>query len=45
METVEKYFLVMGEPKASMFLAQRIRDELGKDAVVPRPNDKVTLDL
>ncbi len=42
-ETVEKYFIVMGEPKASMFLAQRIRDELGKEAVVPRPNDSVTL--
>jgi len=42
-KTVEKYFIVMGEPKASMFLAQRIRDELGKEAVVPRPGDSVML--
>jgi len=25
----------MGEPKSSMFLAQRIRDELGVNAVYP----------
>lgn len=34
-EGLERVFVAMGEPQASMFLAQRIRDFLGVDAVVP----------
>lgn len=32
---LQKIFCAMGEPKSSMFLAQRIRDEIGLLAVVP----------
>ena len=32
---LEKVFVTMGEPKASMFLAQRIGDFLGVEALVP----------
>ncbi len=42
-ETLKKIFVTIGEPKASMFLAQRIRDYLGLDAVVPNPKDEHTL--
>ena len=34
-ERLERVFVTMGEPHSSMFLAQRIRDFLGVDAVVP----------
>lgn len=34
-EKLERVFVTMGEPQSSMFLAQRIRDFLGVDAVVP----------
>jgi metallo-beta-lactamase family protein len=34
-ETLKKVFVAMGEPRASIFLAQRLRDELGVDALVP----------
>jgi metallo-beta-lactamase family protein len=44
-ETLKKIFVTIGEPKASMFLAQRIRDELGLDAVVPAPNSEEFLDF
>ncbi len=43
--TLEKIFVTIGEPKASMFLAQRIRDELGLNAVVPAPNTEEFLDF
>lgn len=33
--TLEEVFVAMGEPKSSMFLAQRIKDELGINAVYP----------
>ncbi len=42
--TLEKVFVVMGEPKASTFLAQRIRDEIGLDAVVPEREIEYELD-
>lgn len=32
---LKKIFVVMGEPKASMFLAQRLRDTYGVDAIHP----------
>lgn len=34
-EKVKKIFVVMGEPKASLFLVQKIRDNLGFDALYP----------
>ncbi len=34
-EKLKKIFVAMGEPKASMFLAQRLNNELGIKAIVP----------
>jgi len=34
-ESLEKVFVVMGEPKSSLFLAQRIRDYIGVNAIFP----------
>jgi metallo-beta-lactamase family protein len=34
-ETVKKIFVVMGEPKSSLFLVQRLKDYLGVDALYP----------
>ncbi|MEK7109084.1 MAG: MBL fold metallo-hydrolase [Patescibacteria group bacterium] len=42
---VKEIFLVHGEPAASMFLAQRIRDYLGTKATVPEPGESVTIDF
>jgi metallo-beta-lactamase family protein len=36
-ETLKRVYVAIGEPKASMFLAQRIRDYLGLEAIVPEP--------
>lgn len=44
-ENVKKVFCVMGEPKSSMFLAQRFKDYLGIDAVAPDAGDIYELDL
>lgn len=44
-ETLKKIFVVMGEPKSSMFLVQKIRDNLGLDAVSPEQDDEVSLSL
>ena len=42
-DNVKKIFVVMGEPKSSMFLVQKIKDNLGLDAVAPERGDSVTL--
>jgi metallo-beta-lactamase family protein len=42
-ERLRKVFTAMGEPKAAMFLAQRIRDELGVEAVHPEEGQEVPL--
>lgn len=42
-DTVKKIFVVMGEPKSSLFLVQRIRDYLGLDAVSPKAGEVVEL--
>lgn len=42
-DTLKEVFVAMGEPKASMFLAQRIRDYLGVSATVPGKDDKFKL--
>lgn len=43
--TLKKVFVTIGEPKAAMFLAQRIRDYLGLDAVVPQAGTTVELEF
>jgi metallo-beta-lactamase family protein len=44
-ESVEKVFLAMGEPKSSMFLAQRFRDYYEVDAIVPTENKSFEIDF
>jgi metallo-beta-lactamase family protein len=44
-DTVKKVFVVMGEPKSEMFLAQKLKDNLGIDAVVPEQGSSVILEL
>ena len=41
----KKVFIAMGEPKSSIFLAQRLRDELGIDAFVPEAGKTYILGL
>ncbi len=41
-ETLEKVFVVQGEPAASLFLSQRARDYLGVDAHAPRQGEIVS---
>jgi len=43
-ETIKKVFVVMGEPKSSMFLVQKMRDNLGIEAYAPEKGDSVLLD-
>ena len=43
-KTVKKVYLLMGEPKASMFLAQRLRDTLGVEAITPTAGEQAILD-
>ena len=42
-DKVKKVFVVMGEPKSEMFLAQKLRDNLAIDAMVPEQGSSVTL--
>ncbi|MCF7865463.1 MAG: MBL fold metallo-hydrolase [Candidatus Pacebacteria bacterium] len=42
--TVKKVFVVMGETKSSLFLAQRLRDYLGVNAVHPEEGETVVLE-
>jgi len=44
-ESLEKVFVAMGEPKSALFLSQRIRDYLGLDALVPKIGDKADIEL
>ncbi len=44
-KTLEKVFVCMGEPRASLFLAQRIRDYVGAEAVVPSKGEQVEIEL
>ena len=44
-ETLEKAFVVMGEPASASFLVQRLRDHLGIDATAPELNQSVALNL
>ncbi len=42
---VERVFVTMGEPRSSLFLAQRIQDFLGVDAVVPEAGKSFEIDF
>ncbi len=42
-KTVKQVFVVMGEPKAALFLVQRLRDYLGVNAMHPELGQKVEL--
>lgn len=41
-DTLKKVFVVQGEPKAALYLVQRIRDNLGVDAVAPKYQEHFT---
>ncbi|MDE2031233.1 MAG: MBL fold metallo-hydrolase [Patescibacteria group bacterium] len=43
-DKVKKVFVVMGEPKSSLFLAQKLRDNLGVEAYAPDAREQVTLE-
>lgn len=43
--SVKQIFVVMGEPSASGFLVQRIRDYLGLKAIAPNAGDSATIEL
>lgn len=43
-KTVRKVFLLMGEPKASMFLAQKLRDNLGLETYTPMGGESVEIE-
>jgi metallo-beta-lactamase family protein len=44
-DTAKRVFVVMGEAKSSMYLAQKIRDYLALDARVPELGDSVELEF
>jgi metallo-beta-lactamase family protein len=43
--TLKKVFVAMGEPRSQIFLSQRLRDELGVDAVVAEKGKTYELDF
>jgi metallo-beta-lactamase family protein len=44
-DSLTQVFVTMGEPKTSIFLAQRLHDELGINAIVPERGKRYELDL
>jgi metallo-beta-lactamase family protein len=44
-DKVKKIFVVMGEPKSSLFLVQKLRDYLGVNASAPQEGDVVELEM
>lgn len=44
-DTLKKVFCVMGETSSSLFLAQRLRDQLGVHAIVPEAGMTVDIDV
>lgn len=44
-ETLKKVFVVMGEPRSSMFLVQKIRDYLAIDAIAPETGQSVEIEF
>jgi metallo-beta-lactamase family protein len=45
MENLKKVFVVMGEPKSSMFLVQRLRENLDVDAINPQLGNSFDLEF
>jgi len=43
-KTLKKVFVVMGEPKSSMFLSQKLRDNLGVNASSPVSGESVVIE-
>ena len=43
-KSLEKVFVVMGEPKAELFISQRIHDFIGVEAHVPAAGEKAEID-
>jgi metallo-beta-lactamase family protein len=43
-DSIERIFVTMGEPRSSLFLAQRIQDFLGIDAVVPQVGESYDIE-
>lgn len=44
-DSFEKVFVAMGEPKASLFLVQRLRDFLDVDAIAPAQGERYEIEL
>jgi len=44
-DTLEQVYAVMGEPKAALFLVQRVRDNLGINASAPEAGQTIVLDF
>ncbi len=44
-KTLKKVFVAMGEPKSAMFLTQRLRNDLGVDAIAPLENEKAYIEF
>jgi len=44
-DTLKKVFVVMGEPSSALYLAQKIRDYMGVDAVAPEEGQIVELEF
>lgn len=44
-DTLKKVFVTMGEPKSSMFLAQRLSDYLGVKAIMPEVGKEYSLEF
>lgn len=42
-DTLKKVFVVMGEPKSSLFLVQKLKDNLGIDAYAPEQGESIIL--
>jgi metallo-beta-lactamase family protein len=42
---LDKVFVVMGEPKSALFLVQKLRDNVGINAVYPQKGDSVDLEF
>lgn len=44
-DTLKKVFVVLGEPKSCVFLAQRLNDYYGINAVIPEPNQSFEIEM
>jgi metallo-beta-lactamase family protein len=43
--TIKKVFVTMGEPRSSLFLVQRIRDQMGVSAYAPKLGEEIEISL